>query len=138
MITFVIEKLIGLIGPVASLSKERRELRDNALRSISHALDETYLYYRDLDRGKPRNFETEAQLAKYWSAAAIPIRHIDEELALICDQKSEYWLNPENWDQERVKEVGIALDDVRKHYRELLHPKFKNMAKYVSKEKRRT
>ncbi|HLL14684.1 MAG TPA: hypothetical protein VK388_06450 [Pyrinomonadaceae bacterium] len=138
MITFVIEKLIGLIGPIANLSKERRELRDNALRSILHALDETFLYYRDLDRGKPRNSETEAQLSKYWSAAAIPIRHIDEELALICDRKSEYWLYPEKWDEKRVREVGIALDDVRKHYRELLHPKFKSMTKYVSKGKRPT
>jgi hypothetical protein len=135
MITFVIEKLISLPRPVTSLSKERRELRDNALRSISHALDGTYLYYRDLDRGKPRNLETEAQLSRYWSAAAIPIRHIDEELAFICDQKSECWLNPETWDHERVKEVGIALDDVRKRYRGLLHPKLKSMEEYMKKRR---
>jgi sugar lactone lactonase YvrE len=121
MITFVIEKLLGLIGPIANLSKERRELRDNALNSICLALDETYLYYRDLDHGRPRNLDREAQLAKYWSAAAIPIRHIDADLALTCDQKSEYWLNPETWGDQRVREVGIALDGVRTRYRSLLH-----------------
>lgn len=121
MITLIFERLIALIGPLANLSKERRELRDNALRSICNALDETYLYYRDIDRGSPRNLETEAQLARYWSAAAIPIRHIDNELALLCDQKSEYWLNPDTWDNDRVNTVGIALDNVRERYRRLLH-----------------
>jgi hypothetical protein len=37
------------------------------------------LYYRDLNSGSIRNLEKEAQLAKYWSAAAIPMRHFDEE-----------------------------------------------------------
>ena len=123
MITFVIERLLGLIGPLTSLSHNRRELRDNALRAICTALDETFLYYRDLDNGKPRNLETEAQLSKYWSAAAIPIRHIDPDLALTCDQKSEYWLNPETWDDARVRNTGIALDDLRQRYRKLLNPR---------------
>jgi len=113
MITFVIERLIGLIGligPVANLTKERRELRDNALHSICHALDQTCLYCRDIDRGEPRNLGTEAQLATYWSAAAIPVRHFDRELAEICEYKSEYWLNPETWDSKANK-VEIDLDN---------------------------
>jgi len=120
MITFIIERLMGLVGPLMNLSHERRELRDNALRAICTALDETCLYYRSLENGKPRNLETEAQLSKYWSAAAIPIRHIDADLALTCDQKSEYWLNPETWDDARVRNTGIELDKVRQRYRGLL------------------
>ncbi len=120
MIDLVIEKLFGLIEPIANLSKERRELRDNALHTIVQALNETSLYYSSLDRGSPRNLDKEAKLARYWSDAAIPIRHIDEELALICEHKSEYWLNPENWGNESIHEVGLALDDVRKRYQQLL------------------
>ncbi len=77
MITEVIDGLVKLLGPVATLSKDRRELKDSALRAISTALDETYLYYRDLGNGSPRNMEREAQLSKYWSAAAIPMRHFN-------------------------------------------------------------
>jgi hypothetical protein len=100
MLEFVIEKLIALLGPIATLSKEKRELKDNALRSVSTALRETQLYYRDLGKGKERSMDIEAQLAKYWSAAAIPLRHIDEELAMACEHKAEYWVNPEQWSDD--------------------------------------
>ena len=123
MIERVVEQLISLLGPIAKLSKEKRELRDNALRSISNALNETYLYYRDIKRGKGRDPEVEAQLSRYWSAAAIPIRHIDNELANICEYKSEYWINPDNWNDGKIESLGIGLESVRKRYRSLLNPR---------------
>jgi len=126
MISQVIEGIINLLGPVSTLSKERRELKDSALRSISTALDETYIYFRDLDKGGLRNLEREAQLSKYWSAAAIPIRHFNEELAFICDQKSEYWVNPEHYNPEQIGKLGIELGEVRTAYRRMLYPKFGN------------
>lgn len=124
MLEFVIEKLISLLGPIATLSKEKRELKDNALRSISHALTETHLYYRDLGIGKTRNHDTEAQLVKYWAAAAIPLRHIDEELARTCDTKSEYWINPDMWSSDQIREHGIRLGDLQRSYRKMLTPSF--------------
>ena len=47
-----------------------------------------------MEKGSERNPDREALLVKYWSAAAIPIRHLDQELSTICDMKSEYWTNP--------------------------------------------
>lgn len=120
-----IDGLEGLVSVISGVLKERRELGDNALRSVSNALDETYFYYRDIDAGKPRDKEREAQLAKYWSAAAIPMRHIDKDLALACDCKAEYWVNPEHWDNEKVEKTGIALEKVRNQYRRLLNKKSK-------------
>ncbi|MFM2479713.1 hypothetical protein [Celerinatantimonas sp. MCCC 1A17872] len=124
MLEFVIEKLIGLLGPIATLEKNKRELKDDALRAISTALNETAIYYRDLARSKERNFEVEAQLVRYWSAAAIPLRHIDQELASICENKAEYWLNPEEWSNEQVIQFGIKLEDVKKAYRQMAIPAF--------------
>jgi hypothetical protein len=119
-----LEGLTKILGPIATLSKDRRELKDSALRAISNALDETYLYYRDLEHGSKRNAEREAQLSKYWSAAAIPMRHFDPRLSTICDSKSEFWVDPLTYDKERIKKSGIALDDVRQAYRKLLRPDF--------------
>ncbi|MBX9296644.1 hypothetical protein K5M33_22900 [Chromobacterium vaccinii] len=124
MLEFVIEKLIALLGPIATLSKEKRELKDNALRSVSTALRETQLYYRDLGKGKDRSMDIEALLAKYWSAAAIPLRHIDEELAMACEHKAEYWVNPEQWSGEEIARLGIKLEDVEQAYRNIAMPKF--------------
>ena len=122
MIAQVIDGVVKLLGPVATLSKDRRELKDSSLRAISTALDETYLYYRDLNKNSNRNRDKEAQLVKYWSAAAISIRHFDEELANICDHKAEYWVNPENYSDEQISDLGIELGEVRMAYRKMLSP----------------
>jgi hypothetical protein len=119
----IVKSLFGVVPSLLSLPKERRELRDNALRGILVALDETYLYFRDIDRGKGRDQEREALLVRYWSAAAIPMHHIDRNLARRCDMKAEYWLNPERYTVEHVKELGISLESVRNAYRTLLEPK---------------
>lgn len=124
MLQEVLNGLANILGPIATLSKERRELKDSALRSISTALDETYLYYRDLDSGSKRNPEREAQLSRYWSAAAIPMRHFDERLAVTCDNKAQFWTDPLTYDKPRIKQLGIALDDVRQAYRKMLRPDF--------------
>lgn len=122
MLTQILDGLIKLLGPIATLSKERRELKDTALRTISNALDETYLYYRDLENGIIRSSDREGLLSKYWSAAAISLRHFDSDLASICDHKSEYWINPDNYDKNLVQELGIKLGDVREAYRKMLSP----------------
>ena len=124
MIEYVVESLIKLMGPIATLGKDKRELRDNALREISTALKETQIYYAGISRGNERNFETESQLAKYWAAAAIPLRHIDAELAMTCEHKAEYWVSPETWSADRVTEVSIQLQSVSIAYKKLINPNF--------------
>ncbi len=123
MLEYVIDKLIGLLGPIATLSREKRELKDSALRGISIALQETKLYYRDINLGKERDMDREAQLAKYWAAAAIPLRHIDQELAMICEFKGEFWTDPDHWSAEEIARIGIKLDDVSAAFRKLAMPR---------------
>lgn len=117
MIKEILDALSKLLGPIATLSKDQRELKDTALRAISIALDETYLYYRDLEGDRRRNLDREAQLVKYWSAAAIPLRHFDRNLSDICDYKSEYWINPNNYSNDEIISMGIELNSVREAYR---------------------
>ena len=124
MLEFLVDRLIALMGPISTLSKEKRELKDNAFRAISIALQETKLYYKSLERGGDKNMETEAQLVRYWGAASIPLRHIDEELAMVCEHKAEFWISPESWSDEDIKTFGIKLDDVTKAYRQLAMPSF--------------
>jgi len=123
MITEILETLTKLLGPIATLSKDQRERKDTALRTISNALDETFLYYRDLANLNERNLDREELLSKYWSAAAISLRHFDQDLALICDHKSEYWINPERYSDQDIQDLNIQLDNVRSAYRKMLSPK---------------
>jgi hypothetical protein len=68
---WLIERLIALIPAISNLSGERREMADNALISISHALNETSIYLRQIRDGAPQDREKEEHLARYWAAAAV-------------------------------------------------------------------
>lgn len=121
MVEWVVERLISIIPSISNLSKDKRELADNALRSVSHALTETCLYINRYIKSGVCDKEIEAQLARFWSAAAIPLRHIDRELSEICEYKSEYWLDPSNWDPAKTNGIAIDLDTVREKYRAKLN-----------------
>lgn len=130
MLEYLVDRLISLMGPISILSKEKRELKDNALRAIVTALQETKIYYKSLERGSQRNTDTEAQLVRYWGAAAIPLRHIDEELAMICEHKADFWIDPESWSNDQISSLGIKLEDVTKAYRQMAMPSF-NKARHL-------
>jgi len=134
MLKEIIDLLTVLLGSIATMSKDRRELQDSALRAISNALDETCLYYRDLDRGNPRNLDREALLVKYWSAAAIPLIHIDQNLAALCDYKSEYWINPTHYSEQEITNLGIDLNNIRQAYRKILKPTFQGFNRKMIKK----
>ena len=122
MLQWVVERFIGLIGPIAQLQKDKRELADSALSAISQALNDTFLYYRDFELTQTIDPDREAQLVRLWSAAAIPLRYIDPELAGICQHKAAYWVNPRSWDYESIERLGIGLESVRDRYRSMLAP----------------
>jgi hypothetical protein len=121
MIEWVVERLIAIIPTIGEMSREKRELADDAFRSVSEALTETSIYVSRYARTGEREEETQAMLARLWSAAAIPLRHIDQELSDICEYKSEYWVDPESWAPEKTNGIAIDLETVREKYRERLH-----------------
>lgn len=125
MMNEILNGLINLLGPIATATNERLKMKDEALRSISFALDETYLYYRDIEHGNLPNRDKEAMLVRYWSAAAIGLRHFDAHLAETCDKKSEYWIKPDNYSNKDIEDLGIGLNNVRQVYRKMLKPDFR-------------
>lgn len=129
MLNEILQGLTNILGPIATASKERSQMKDEALRAINHALDETSLYYRDIGHGHLQNRDREAMLVKYWSAAAISLRHFDPDLAWRCDNKAEYWVNPENYSDDDIKDLGIGLESVRQAYKKMLKPDFKTFGR---------
>lgn len=117
MIEYMMEALERFVGLYREKKKENRQLTDDALRAVQFALNETEIYYARLDRGSLRNEETELQLSRYWSAASIPFRHVDTGFADVCEHKSRYWLNPENWDEKKVARYKIRLSNVARRVR---------------------
>ena len=74
--------------------------------------------------GRFSTFKVSGKTRPPQSAAAIPLRHFDLDLANICDRKSEYWIVPESYSDEDVSKLGIRLGDVRGAYRKLMKPNY--------------
>lgn len=117
---WVIERFISLIPILSGAGKDKRELADAALRALSIALNETSIYINSRKRGNKFNHDIEFQLARYWSAAAIVVRHFDAELAGICHEKNQFWLDPDGWEGNSEQKERISLDNVRAQYSDLL------------------
>ncbi len=119
MIEYLLDKLDRFVELYREKKKEERELADDALRAVLIALNETKIYYARRDRGAVRSEETEMQLSRYWSAASIPLRHIDPNFARVCEHKSRFWLNPDDWDEAKLAKHSIRLSTVSKRVKSL-------------------
>ena len=115
----VIPALLGLFKTGSSFRKENGEQRDSALKAIYKACTETKLYVGDWERTGKRNRKREEILVNLWKEASIPVRHFDPALAEKCYYKGEDWLDPETWNDEDVKRLGIDLDRVIVEARDL-------------------
>ncbi|MBF4987926.1 hypothetical protein [Methylophilus sp. 14] len=116
MANYIVKLLEALPKKVAAMSKEYREIGDAALKAVNEALNETQLYYSRLEKGVGTQRNDEEKLVKLWAAAAIPMRHIDEEFAEICQYKSQFWLEPSSWSIDKVREFRIELNSVQERY----------------------
>jgi len=70
MLEEVMYGLIDLLGPIANFKNIHRQLADEALNAISKALNETSLYYRDIELGitPDPSQEKKAMLVRLWES----------------------------------------------------------------------
>lgn len=99
---------------------DQRELVNQGLTALYTAVNETRDYIATIQDGAPRNAQQEEGLARLWELVAIPLRHLDQDLARRCDLKAGYWRGPSEWPPELVIEARIGLDRVFKEAKYLL------------------
>ncbi len=120
VILTIFDKILNVLGLIRDGKVQRDDKIDNSLHALYAALGETKSYVKSLNNGSTKNYQKERNLARLWHDASVPLRHIDPELARICFMKGSYWLEPEAWNDAKVKKNQIALDDVFKKTKELL------------------
>lgn len=113
---FLLNGLAKIFGQILTLGEERRKEKNTALMSIATALCQTNSYYSELLQGQQRNTTRENEIAIYWMAAAISIRHFDSELAEICVNKSSFFMNPEEFQPDERMAYRGRLDQIEKIY----------------------
>jgi hypothetical protein len=101
----------------------RSDLNSNAIESLSKAIFEVEVYYRDLRLGKPESRERETAIAEFWRAAAEPLRRVDQDFAQICERKVYYWLNPSQYSRQDVLDFEMSLEGVKTKLQQLREKK---------------
>ncbi|MCZ6877225.1 MAG: hypothetical protein O7G29_03690 [Acidobacteria bacterium] len=115
----MLEALVALLPLLGGLFKDtakRRRLQDErgqaAVEAALRAVNETKLYLLELARSEHRDLDREGDLSRYWTDTAARLHGIDDDLAQRCRLKGEYWTDPDQWDEQRLKETRILLTQV--------------------------
>ena len=98
----------------------KAEDREKALSLVRTALLETKLYVSRIDNDYSEDKEEEKRLSSLWSEASQYARKIDPDLARRLHEKSNYWLNPENYSIEDAFDAGIRLERIDAELKEAL------------------
>jgi hypothetical protein len=114
------DKMLSVIGLVRAGKRERDEKMDLALFALSAALNETQAYNSILESGGSRDHDHEHRIAVLWHNASIALRYVDRQFADRCFLKRSYWMNPDVWDDRRVKRNGITLRRMTDYTRKLI------------------
>ncbi|MBC3213853.1 hypothetical protein [Serratia fonticola] len=109
----------GLFGCYQSSSKERRELALSKLEALSNLLIENRIYLRDYSHKELKDQEKETALAMEWKRVGALFHPDSVELARICEYKSDYWVHPDFYSKEKVKELDISIRSLEGQYQRI-------------------
>jgi len=109
----------ALLDHISTSRNIQREIRDQALAALYMACIETKIYIQRVERMGVSSRQTEEKLARLWSKVAVPLRHLDADLANRCVEKSEYWLSPDNWSNADISRYRIGINQVAMEARKL-------------------
>ena len=96
-----------------------------AVQAYNKALSQTVTYLKAVRSGdQPSNEGKEEELSRLWSDASAAISTFDPELANRCFVKGQGWLDPKVWSDERYKQYGVGIDDMREALMEFNRKQF--------------
>lgn len=116
----LITGLLGLLNYFKENRTTTTEQKDLALSVLISATNETKIYINRVQKTGNTDRETEEKLSRLWASVAVPLRHHDPDLADRCLQKSEYWLNPDNYTATDIAKFRIGIEQVYKEAKKLL------------------
>lgn len=115
------DTLLWVIERVLEWKVANKEMRLRAIDGLTPAVTETVLYTRRLRDGLPRDLEKEGQLYIIWGSASSMVAPLDKRLAHDCLAKAEYWLMPQDYTQEKIKELNIRIIRMQAVLEQLKH-----------------
>lgn len=113
---------INAANLLSGLNREQAKLTSDAIKHLTKAINETEIYFSEREEGLERDSIREKQLSRYWSEAAEPLRTIDINFSDLCAMKAQYWLFPNRYDRETVRDLNITLEGMKANLQRLRRP----------------
>ncbi|HPH85639.1 MAG TPA: hypothetical protein PLC48_09280 [Ferruginibacter sp.] len=103
--------------------KKRAKVYD-AIEAINKAANRTSIF---ISKSISGTYKSDQELSDMWLEAAKTVRELDDDLYLRLLGKAEYWSNPEEWPDDKVKQVKSSLLEIKREARALLKKKSKSI-----------
>ncbi|WP_445663585.1 hypothetical protein [Enterobacter soli] len=116
-----ISALIFVFGRLKTLVDRNRDERVAAINGLSPAVGATIAYTTRCEQGYTRDLDEEKKLHGLWFDASAKVSPYDKELAMVCREKSQYWLEYDSYTQDKVIELGIELKKIAAQLEVLKH-----------------
>ncbi|ENF6405060.1 MULTISPECIES: hypothetical protein [Klebsiella pneumoniae complex] len=113
--------LIFVLGRIKTLADRTRDERIAAINGLSPAVGATIAYTTRCEQGHARDLDEEKKLHGLWFDASAKVSPYDKDLAMVCKEKSQYWLQYDSYTQEKVIELGIELEKIATQLEVLKH-----------------
>lgn len=111
--------MTSFFGALNGAKNRQDDLFSAARSSVGKAIHETEKYFLVLANGGERIKANEDNISDLWQAAAEPVRRVDAQFADWCECKAEYWLSPDRYTRQEVKELNITLEGLRRRLQDL-------------------
>jgi hypothetical protein len=92
--------------------------RKSAVRAVWRAVDQTKMHLAAIRDGRAGRADSNSELVRLWSDAALAISDVDIDFAGRLRMKAEYWSDPRYWHDE--PSIDISIDSVAQTARALL------------------
>ena len=107
---------------IQSSSATRNEKQLTADKAFCEAVTMTESVLRNRSPDEPN--QVEYGLTNAWHQASLAFRDAgDDKLMKLCNIKGYYWMNPDQWTDERLEDAGIKLKRMRRELNKRLAPR---------------
>ena len=113
--------LFFICGQVRNFIDLKKTDRIAAISGLSPAVGATIAYTTRREQGHERDLKSEQHLHALWFEASAKVSQYNKELAMVCKEKSMYWLEYDKYDDSMVISLGIELKKLEAELEKLKH-----------------
>lgn len=119
--SLAISALTFVAARIVALFELTRRDRIAAMKGLSPAVAATISYTTRREQGHERNLDEEKRLHDLWFQASTEVSPYNKDLAKVCKEKSQYWLQFDKYKEQDVIDIGFELRKIEATLESMKH-----------------